>query len=67
MRIHLMLWEQNHGYKSKFVADKMGIKEGSWSRIKRGHQNPTFKQLCDFKSQFGEDGMDIIELFKNVV
>lgn len=61
MRQKLIRWEIENGYKGKFVAEKLGIANSTWSNIKNGRQNPTYELLEKFKKEFKPK--DVITLF----
>ena len=63
MRWKLIQWEKNNGYKSKFVAEKVGVPYQTWRRIKIGKQSPTLEQLESFRNAFHIED-DVFELFK---
>lgn len=53
MRVKLIEWEKAHGFKSKYVAEKIGVSDSTWSKIKQGKQKPTFEQAERLKEVFG--------------
>jgi len=62
MLVNLINWEKENGYKAKYVAQKLGISDSQYSKIKLGKQQPTIeiaKKFCDI---FGVD--DVFELLK---
>lgn len=62
MRLKLIMWEKSNGYTGKFVADKLGILESTWSKIKTGKQNPTFEQMEKMQTEFNIK--DVLDLFE---
>lgn len=62
MRKKLILWEKEHGYKGRFIAEKLGISDSAWSKIKLGKQTPTLEQAEKLKEVF--DIEDVFELLK---
>lgn len=64
MRSKLIKWEKEHGYKAKFVAEKIGVSAPTWCMIKSGKQNPTIDTLCRFKKAF-DDVEDVLLLFED--
>lgn len=64
MRQKLIDWEKEHGYKSKFVAEKIGVSDSTWSKIKQGKQKPTLEQAQKLKDEFGIE--DVFELLEEV-
>lgn len=57
MLTNLIKWENENGYKSKFVADKLGITESAYSKIKLGKQKPTLEIAYKFQEVFGIDNV----------
>ena len=62
MRRKLILWEREHGYTGRHVARKIGIADSAWSKIKRGKQTPTLRQVERLRKEFLID--DVFELLK---
>ena len=62
MRLKLIMWEKEHGYKGTFVAHKIGISDSAWSKIKLGKQNPTLEQIDKLRTEFGlENVLDLLK------
>ena len=59
----LIEWEHENGYKAKYVAEKLGLTEMQYSRIKRGLQKPPLEMAEKLKSEFGVK--DPFKLLKN--
>lgn len=64
-RLNLIKWEKENGYKSKYVAKKLGISETSYSLMKNGKTTPTIDLLYKFDAIYGPD-INVLELFKEV-
>jgi len=62
MRNKLIQWEKEHGYKSNFVAEKVGVSDSAWCKIKQGKQRISLEQAIRLKEAFEID--DIFELLK---
>jgi transcriptional regulator with XRE-family HTH domain len=43
MLVKLINWEKENGYKAKYVAEKLGLSETQYSRIKQGHTKPSIE------------------------
>lgn len=65
MRLNLIAWEEQNGFKAKYVAKKLGITDAQYSRIKNGKGDPSMKIVDRFFMVFGEtEGADdIYKLF----
>ena len=62
MRLGLIMWEKEPGLKGKYVAEKIGLSQSSWSKIKLGKQNPTLEQIEKLRSEFGlENVLDLLK------
>ena len=59
---NLIKWEKEHGYKAKFIADKLGISESSYSKIKQGTVKPSVELAMKLEEVFK---VDALELLKN--
>ena len=62
MRVGLIMWEKKNGLKGSFIAEKIGVSDSTWSKIKSGKQNPTLEQVEKLRSEFGLD--NILDLLK---
>lgn len=65
MRSKLIKWEKDYGYTGKFVAQKIGCSDATWSMIKNGKQNPTVEHLNKFNDAF-PSVQDVLSLFEDV-
>lgn len=66
MRIGLIMWEKKSGLKGKFIAEKIGVSDSAWSRIKNGKQTPTLEQIEKLRSEFGlENILDLLKEAEN--
>lgn len=63
VRTNLIVWEAKNGFKAKWVAEKLGISGGAWSKIKKGTSTPSIDIFYSFKEAFPD--ADVLELFKN--
>lgn len=61
-RINLIKWQAENGYKSKYVAEKLGISETTYSFIKNGKTMPSLELAYKFQEVFGID--NVLELLK---
>ena len=61
-RINLIKWQMEHGYTSRFIADKLGVSETTYSLIKNGKTTPTLDIAYKFSEIFNVD--NVLELFK---
>lgn len=62
MRLKLIMWEKENGYKGTFIAQKLGISNSAWSKIKQGKQNPTLEQIEKLRTEFGlENVLDLLK------
>lgn len=62
MRLKLIMWEKANGYKGTFIAQKLGISNSAWSKIKQGKQNPTLEQIEKLRTEFGlENVLDLLK------
>ena len=61
---NLIKWEKEHGYKSKFVAEKLGISQAQYNNVKRGRRKPTIEMAYKFKEEFHVE--DVFELLRKV-
>lgn len=59
---NLIIWEKDHGYKAKFIADKLGISESMYSKIKKGTVKPSVDMAMKLEKEFN---VDALELLKN--
>ena len=64
MRANLEKWQEETGYRSNFIAEKLNITGASWSRLKQGTQNPSIDLMTRFNEAFPDT--DVFELFKIV-
>lgn len=62
MRWGIIKWEKQNGLKGKYVAERIGISDVQWSKIKSGKQRPTYDQIMKLKEEFGLE--NILELLK---
>lgn len=62
MRLKLIAWERENGLKGSFIADKIGVSDSTWSKIKSGKQNPTIEQIDKLREVFGLE--NILDLLK---
>ena len=67
MLINLILWEKKNGLKAKYVSEKLGLTESTYSRIKNGKQVATidiaFKFLDEFKDIIPDQ--NVLKLFEH--
>lgn len=62
MRLKLIMWEKTHGLKGTFIAKKIGISPSTWSKIKLGKQDPSYKQIEALRKEFGlENVLDLLK------
>lgn len=61
-RINLIKWQAENGYTSKFVAQKLGISQSSYSQLKNGKTKPTIDLAYKFNEIFKIE--DVLELLK---
>lgn len=62
-RINLIKWQIENGYKSKYIAEKLGITETTYSMIRNGKTTPSLELAYKFQEIFGID--NVLELLKN--
>jgi transcriptional regulator with XRE-family HTH domain len=62
MRKNLIKWELENGYKSKYVAERLGIKPSEYSLIKNGKRTPSIEFIYKFIEKF--PNTDVLELMK---
>ena len=62
MRLNLIMWEKQNGYKAKEVAKKLGISETTYSLIKNGKTMPSIELAYKFQEVFNVD--DVLELLR---
>ena len=62
MRNKLIEWEHENGYKSNYVAQKIGITPTVWSRIKHGKYKPSLMVAERLQKEFGIE--NVFELLK---
>jgi len=62
MRLGLIMWEKQSGLKGSFIAEKIGVSDSTWSKIKSGKQNPTIEQVEKLREVFGLE--NILDLLK---
>ncbi len=60
----LMEWEHSHGYKARFVAEKLGISQSNYSAIKKGRIKPSLKMVDKLSKEFDMSIESAIELLK---
>lgn len=58
----LIEWEKENGYKSKYVAKKLGLSESKYSKIKQGKLNPPVEMAEKLVEVFNVP--DVFELLK---
>lgn len=58
----LIDWENENGYKAKFVAQKLGLNPSQWSQIKLGKIRPSVEVVERFQKEFGVE--NVFDLFK---
>ena len=61
-RKNLIVWRIINDKTQAEISKKLGISNGYYSNIERGHVNPSFKILMKFRDAFEVD--DVLELFK---
>lgn len=61
---NLIQWEKQHGYKSKYVADKLGISESSYSKIKQGTVKPSVDLARKLEEEFNVDALELLKNFE---
>lgn len=62
IRLNLILWEKQNGYKAKDVAKKLGITNAMYCNYKKGTATPTLEFAYKFSEAF--PGVDVLELMK---
>lgn len=62
MRLNLIMWEKQNGYKAKEVAKKLGISETTYSLIRNGKTTPSLELAYKFQEVFKVD--DVLELLR---
>ena len=62
MRLNLIMWEKQNGYKAKEVAKKLGISETTYSLIRNGKTTPSIELAYKFQEVFKVD--DVLELLR---
>ena len=62
IRLNLILWEKQNGYKAKDVAKKLGVTDAMYCNYKKGIATPTL----DFAYRFIEayPDVNVLELMK---
>lgn len=60
---NLSAWQKENGYKSKFVAAKLGLTESAYSKILHGAQPPTVEMAFKLREAFNVS--DPLDLLKN--
>lgn len=65
MRSRLIEWERANGYKARYVAEKLGISDSAYSKIKRGEQQPTIEMVSKLHSEFGVEMEQAIKLLED--
>ena len=50
---NLIAWEQENGYKAKFVAEKLGLTQVAYAKIKKGKQKPPLTMAEKLRTEFG--------------
>lgn len=63
---NLINWEKEHGYKAKFIADKLGISESSYSKIKQGTVKPSVELAMKLEEEFDVDALELLKNFDEV-
>lgn len=63
---NLINWEKEHGYKAKFIADKLGISESSYSKIKQGTVKPSVELAMKLEEEFDVDALELLKNFNEV-
>lgn len=61
-RTNLIKWQKENGYLSKYVAEKLGISETTYSLIKSGKTMPSLELAYKLQEVFGVD--DVLELLR---
>lgn len=62
MRLKLIMWEKERGFTGRYVAQKIGVSDSAWSKIKQGKQTPTLEQAEKLKKEFSIE--DVFSLLK---
>lgn len=62
MLINLIAWEKENGYKARWVAEKLGLTEAQYSKMKSGKRKPTIEDAWKFQEEFEVD--DVINLLR---
>lgn len=62
-RTNLIKWQAENGYKSKYIAEKLGITETTYSLIRNGKSMPSLELAYKFQEIFRID--NVLELLKN--
>lgn len=57
---NLIIWEKENGYKSKFVAEKLGISQAQYTNMKKGRRKPSIEIAHKFQQEFNIK--DVFEL-----
>lgn len=58
----LIQWEEENGYKAKWVAQKLGLSPSQYSQIKLGKIRPSVAVVERFQKEF--EIADVFDLFK---
>lgn len=48
----LIEWERSNGYKAKFIAEKLGLSEAQYSKMKRGQLKPSLEVAERLEKEF---------------
>lgn len=60
---NLIEWEKENGFKAKYVAEKLGLSDSQYSKIKHGTNKPPLEMVEKLHTEFKV--RDPIRLLKN--
>lgn len=61
---NLIEWERTHGYKARYVAEKLEMSQSNYSAIKKGRIKPSLKMVDKLSTEFNMSIDDAIELLR---
>lgn len=56
---NLIKWEKENGFKAKYVAEKLGLTESQYSKLKSGKLKPSIEVAYLLHKEFGIDDVFI--------
>lgn len=59
----LIIWERENGYKAKYVAEKIGLSESQYSKLKSGKLKPSLEVAERLEKEFNIK--NVYELLKD--